>query len=121
MNPSLEALTLESFGRLSARPGLALIDFGAAWCPPCRVYSPVFAATAARFPEVAFATVDVDAQPTLADLFDVRSLPTTIALRDGEYVGRLVGAVGAPTLERLVTELVDRGSFNLAEARRAVP
>ncbi len=39
-----------------------------------------------------FAAVDVDAEPAIAQRYDVRSLPTLVLLRDGREVGRIVGA-----------------------------
>ena len=87
-------------------PGLALVDFTAAWCPPCRMLGPHVDAIASELEdELAVVKVDVDDQPDLAARFGVLSIPTLIFFRDGRPVDRIVGALAPAALRARVEEL----------------
>ena len=90
------------------RSGLALVDFTAAWCPPCRMLAPHVDAIAGEFAdELMVVKVDVDDQPGLAARFGVLSVPTLIFFRDGRAVDRIVGAM-APAALRARVEALQR-------------
>ena len=74
----------------SERP--VLVDFTAAWCPPCRVMKPVLAELAEERDDVRIVQLDVDADQRTAAEYGVLSMPTFILFRDGAPVLRLVGA-----------------------------
>jgi thioredoxin 1 len=69
-----------------------LVDFTAAWCPPCRVMKPVLAELASERDDLRIVQLDVDADPGTAARYGVLSMPTFILFRDGAPVLRLVGA-----------------------------
>ncbi len=69
-----------------------VVDFHAAWCPPCRVMSPILAELAEERPDVRFVKVDVDDNLDTAVRYGVLSMPTFMVFRDGEPVLKLVGA-----------------------------
>ena len=69
-----------------------LVDFTAAWCPPCRVMKPVLAELAAEREDVKVVQLDVDADQRTAAEYGVLSMPTFILFKDGREVQRLVGA-----------------------------
>jgi thioredoxin len=72
--------------------GLVLVDFTAAWCPPCRALAPILARFAAREKDrVVVGSVDADANPDLAARYRVRGLPTVIVFAGGKEVARRVG------------------------------
>jgi thioredoxin 1 len=73
--------------------GVALLDFTATHCGPCRAMLPVLEALWGEYAgHVRFAAVDVDRSPELAERYRVRSTPTFVVLRDGREVGRIVGS-----------------------------
>ncbi|SRR5258706_15189265 len=98
----MQAVTLESFDQLVARPGIVVIDCSAVWCGPCKQFAPVFAAAAARRTQMTFATVDTDAEPALAAQLDIRAQPTTVVFRDGAVVYKQVGAMSAAKFDALL-------------------
>lgn len=101
----MEHLTDATFGAALADPSPLVVDFSAAWCPPCQELAPRFAAAAARHPQVRFATVDVDASPVAADTAGVRRMPTLVAWRDGVVAHRSEGAATAAQLDDLARAL----------------
>ncbi len=88
--PMLDHHTFES---LAAAPGVAVLDFTAAWCGPCKTLGAVLDVLAGELAgRVRFGAIDVDASPELAQRFAVKSMPTVVVWRDGREVGRIVGA-----------------------------
>jgi thioredoxin 1 len=69
-----------------------LVDFTAAWCPPCRVMKPVLAELAAERDDLRVVQLDVDANQRTAAELSVLSMPTFVLFRGGREVARLVGA-----------------------------
>ncbi len=69
-----------------------VVDFHAAWCPPCRVMSPILAELADERPDVRFVKVDVDDNQETAVRYGILSMPTFMVFRDGAPVLKLVGA-----------------------------
>jgi thioredoxin len=89
----------EFAARVQAGPGLAVVDFTADWCPPCRQLAPHVEALARELaPAVLIAKVDADAHPALAARFGVRGLPTLLVFQGGEVIDRIVGALPAAQL-----------------------
>lgn len=95
------ALTEACFSAYVAKNNLpVVVDFWAAWCGPCKMMAPVFAATAAEFAtRILFAKVDTEAEPLLAQRFGIRSIPTLIMFRGGREANRFSGAMNASQLK----------------------
>lgn len=70
-----------------------LVEFGADWCPPCRVIEPVLSAIATeRAGSLTVATVNADDDPQIAARYGILGLPTLILFRAGEPVMQVIGA-----------------------------
>ena len=70
-----------------------LIDFFATWCGPCKMVSPVVDQIAAERPDIKVCKLDVDKNLDLARSFQVMSVPTLVAMKNGEIINKTVGAM----------------------------
>ena len=70
----------------------ALVDFWAEWCGPCKMIGPIVDEISEERDDLAVFKIDVDENPNMARQFGVMSIPTLLLFKDGEMVGRIVGA-----------------------------
>jgi thioredoxin 1 len=74
------------------KQGVTLVDFGAVWCPPCKVLLPILDKMDSEYDgSVSIIKVDCDESPAIAAEFGIMSLPTVIIFHNGEPVDKLVG------------------------------
>ena len=71
---------------------VALVDFYATWCGPCKMLAPHLEEIAAEHPEYVIAKVNVDEEPELAREFRIASIPALFVIRDGEVTDNRVGS-----------------------------
>lgn len=103
---TVEYVRTDRFAAVVEAAALALVDFTADWCPPCRALAPHLEALAVEMSgQIVVAKVDVDREPGLAARFGVQSMPTLIFFRHGREIDRLVGLRPIGHLRALVTEL----------------
>ena len=79
-----------------------LLDFYATWCGPCKMMHPVLEKFSAAHPEYITARVDIDQNPELTQQFQIMSVPTFLAFKNGAAVSSVSGAVGEQTLLELL-------------------
>ncbi|HEV7896589.1 MAG TPA: thioredoxin [Planosporangium sp.] len=111
------ALTAENFAETVSGEGIVLVDFWASWCGPCRTFAPVYERASAGHPDITFAKVDTEAEQLLASEFEVRSIPTVMAIRDGIMVFAQPGALPETALESLISQI---RALDMDEVRRQV-
>jgi thioredoxin 1 len=70
-----------------------IVDFWAAWCPPCRMIAPILDDLASEYDgKIVVAKVNTDEDQQYAIKYGVQSIPTVLFVRNGELIDRMVGA-----------------------------
>ena len=74
------------------KAAVALIDFSAVWCGPCRMIAPIVEELSDEMDGTAeFFNIDVDDNPVLAGRFGIQSIPSLILTKNGKPVASKVG------------------------------
>ena len=91
---ALKHLKTAEFDAAVEAASLAMVDFWASWCGPCKMLSPLVEALAEQYDGKALvAKVNVDEEPDLAARFGVMSIPTVVFLKNGREFDRKVGVM----------------------------
>ena len=84
-----------------------LVDFWAEWCAPCRMIAPTIERVAGQYAGRArVVKVNVDESPATVQRYGIKGMPTLILFSGGKEAERIVGAVGADTLGRVIEKHV---------------
>jgi thioredoxin len=84
---------------------IVFIDFWAAWCGPCRQFAPTYSKVSEANPDIVFAKVDTEAEQQLAGAFNITSIPTLMAIREGVVLFANPGAMPESQLNELVAKI----------------
>ena len=79
-----------------------LIDFYAAWCGPCKIFSPIVEEVSSQYEDVKFVKIDIDSNQDIANDYMITSIPTLVYIKNGEEQNRVLGAVDKATVETLI-------------------
>ena len=84
-----------------------VVDLWATWCEPCKQLSPVLMRLAQAYGgQFILATIDVDANPRLAQMFQVQSIPSVVAVVAGQAVPLFMGALPEPQVRQYIDQLL---------------
>ena len=95
------------FAGIIENNNIVILDFWAEWCGPCKAYGPVYERVSNEFPDVTFAKINTEEEPELGRMFNIRSIPTTVAFKEQIGVFMQPGALPEDALRDLVVMLQD--------------
>ena len=98
----IKHLTNENFEEIVLKSKLpVLVDFWASWCGPCKRIAPILEDLAKEVEGKAIiAKLEVDEEPSIADAFEIMSIPTIIIFKDGKVVKQLIGLHSKDVLKK---------------------
>lgn len=101
-------LTTDSFDVVALGAELALVDFWAEWCGPCRTLGPIVDKVANLSQgQMNVFKVNVDDYPELAQRFDIRGIPALLLFKNGQLVERIVGVQPAAVILSIAKGYMD--------------
>lgn len=97
----------EGFDKALSAGGVAVVDFWASWCGPCKMLAPTIDKLADQYEgKAVVGKVDVDDNQALAMEYGVMSIPTVIFFKDGKEVDRKVGMMPAAAYTQVIDGLL---------------
>ena len=95
----VKKINSQEFAEEAMKAPVAVVDFNATWCGPCRMLAPVLEEISEKYAEkVSFYSVDVDESPELAAQYRVSSVPCLVLIKNGEFADQSIGFRPEPQL-----------------------
>jgi len=86
---------------------IAVVDFWAEWCGPCRIVGPILDELSTEYEgKVLIGKVNVDDNAGLTSRYKVMNIPTMLFLKNGEVVDKLIGAANKATITQKIDSLL---------------
>jgi len=103
---ALVKLTGENFNDEVQKHQIAILDFWAPWCGPCKSFAPIFEKAAGEYPDILFGKVNTEEEQALAGHFQIRSIPTVMILKEGIAVFSQAGVIPEEGIKELLTQVI---------------
>lgn len=107
-------LTLTNIKETIEKNETVFVDFWAPWCGPCKRFTPIFEAAAAKNADLKFAKVNTDDEQELASQFGIQSIPTLGIFKDKELIFLQPGALPEEVLDEVIQKVRE---VNMDEVR----
>jgi thioredoxin 1 len=97
-----------SFSELTKGDQLTLVDFYAEWCGPCKMMKPILEELKNRVGEkVRIIKIDVDKNQALANVFQIRGVPTLALFKNGDLKWMQAGVFQVSQLQKIIDQHVE--------------
>ena len=82
-----------------------LIDFHAEWCGPCKTQGPILKEVAKQVDDkIRIIKIDIDKNNSLANKYQIRSVPTLAIFKEGKIVWKQSGVQGKEQLLQVINQ-----------------
>src|SRR5437764_1389835 len=99
-----------------------LVDFWAPWCGPCHRVTPVVEELAGEYEgRLRAVKVNVDDSPDVASRYGIMSIPALVFFKDGQEVGRVVGAVPKARPAGAIEQILGAVTSSTSSRSHALP
>jgi thioredoxin 1 len=96
---------MDNFNKLINSDKAVLVDFFAEWCGPCKTMTPILKEVKSQLGDKStIIKIDIDKNPSAANAYNVRSVPTLILFKNGKSVWKQSGVVAANELVKLFNQ-----------------
>lgn len=85
--------------------GLVLVDFYADWCGPCKMLTPILEEINRENEDVRIIKVNIDDSRFLASYYQIKSIPTLVLLKNGQFLNKMIGF----RPKKMIEELIENG------------
>ena len=95
---------MASFSELINQDVPVLVDFKADWCQPCKMMAPILKQVKQNFKDqIKIIKIDIDQNPSIAQKYAVRGVPTLILFKEGVSVWRQSGVLQANQINTIIS------------------
>ncbi|MCW1293826.1 MAG: thioredoxin [Candidatus Parvarchaeota archaeon] len=102
-----ENLDEDNFHQTLKGVDLALVDFWAEWCMPCKMLEPVLAEVEKEMGgKLKFFRLNVDENPNIASEYGIEGIPTLIVFKGGKPINAIVGFRPKAQLEKDINDSI---------------
>lgn len=106
-NPKLTKITKANFiAEVLQNKSFVIIDVFAPWCKPCQNMSPIFDKLTEEYPNIKFATINIDEEEELATALEVTTVPTFIIFHQGKFVTGFVGRKSYDEFKKIINSVL---------------
>ncbi|KTD11399.1 thioredoxin family protein [Legionella jamestowniensis] len=103
----LHELKTKEFENFIEKNPLVFIDFWAEWCAPCKEFARVYQVVAEQYPTVQFAKLNIEDEPELAEVFQIRSIPHLMVFKEGIAIYSEAGSMPESVLKDLIEQAIN--------------
>ncbi len=98
-------LTQDNFNEVVQKNPIVIIDFWAPWCGPCQSFGPIFEKVSNEYPDIVFGKINTEEERELAGYFQIRSIPTTMIIRDQIVLFSQPGLLPEDALKDIISQV----------------
>lgn len=106
MNDKIIIVTTENHNTVVENNKEVVLDFWAEWCGPCKAYGMIVDRISSERSDISIGKVDCDSENDLVAKYGIKSIPTTLFLKNGEVVERKIGVVSEGDLNKIIDNLI---------------